>query len=179
MSEPTPDAAAIDRARRNAADLVAALAFVALGVATFYGAWTMPRLENRGIHPLTAPGLLPGVLAAALILCGVLLAAKAWRGPAVRAGLAGLVALGRSREAARTGAALALILVYTLGLVGWLPFWLASAIFVFSFIVTFEVVLASEPPVLWRSLAWAAAVALVSSIAVVIVFERAFLVRLP
>jgi hypothetical protein len=108
MSEPTPDAAAIDRARRNAADLVAALAFVALGVATFYGAWTMPRLENRGIHPLTAPGLLPGVLAAALILCGVLLAAKAWRGPAVRAGLADLVALGRSREAARTGAALAL-----------------------------------------------------------------------
>ena len=77
MSEPTPDAAAIDRARRNAADLVSALVFVDVGLATLYGAWTMPRLEIRGIHPLTAPGLLPGVLAAALILCGVLLAAKA------------------------------------------------------------------------------------------------------
>jgi Tripartite tricarboxylate transporter TctB family len=179
MSEDTSRGEAIDRARRNAADLLSGLVFVALGLATLYGAWTMPRLENRGVHPLTVPGLVPGLLAVALILCGGLLAAKAWRGPGLRPGLRALLALGRSREAARVGAVLALVLTYTLLLVGWLPFWLASALFVFGFIVTFEVALPSEPPVLGRTLAWAAAVALVSSAAVVLVFERAFLVRLP
>lgn len=179
MNEPTPREEAVGGARRNGADLLAGLAFVALGVATLYLAWTMPRLENRGVHPLTVPGLVPGLLAAALILCGGLLAAKAWRGPDLRTGLLALLALGRSREAARVGAVLTLVLVYTLLLVGWLPFWLASALFVFAFIVTFEVVLPSEPPALGRTLAWAAAVGLVSGVAVVLVFERAFLVRLP
>jgi hypothetical protein len=178
MSEPTPEAAA-DRARRNGADLVTALVFVALGLATFWASWTMPRLENRGIHPLTAPGLLPGALAVALTACGLLLAAKAWRGPDLRRGLVGLLALAAGREAVRVGAALALVLVYTLGLVGRLPFGVASALFVFGFIVTFELVLPSGPTALRRTLAWAAVVAVVASTAVVLVFEHAFLVRLP
>ena len=71
------------------------------------------------------------------------------------------------------------MLVYTLGLVGWLPFWLATALFVFGFIVVFEVVLAPRAAALARTLAWAAAVALVAGVAVVLVFERGFLVRLP
>ena len=54
------------RPRRNAADLLSGLLFVLVGLAVLYGSWTMPRLANRGIHPLTAPGLVPGVLALAL-----------------------------------------------------------------------------------------------------------------
>jgi len=179
MNEPIPAEPEIERATRNGADLVAGLVFVALGSGVLYGALTMPRLENRGIHPMTVPGLVPGLLAFAMIVCGGLLAAKAWRGPDLRRGLAALPALLRTREAMRVGVVLALVLVYTLGLVGWLPFWLASALFVFSFIVVFEVALPSEPPVLARTLAWATTVALVAGLAVVLVFERAFLVRLP
>jgi putative tricarboxylic transport membrane protein len=176
MDEPQDPA---DRPRRNAADLLAGLFFVALGLAVLYGSWTMPRLEERGVHPLTVPGLVPGLLALALLLCGGLLAAGAWRAGNLGAGLAALLALAGGPAARRVAAALGLVLVYTLGLVGWLPFWLATALFVFAFIVCFEVWLAPATPPLGRTLAWAAGVALVTGVTVVLVFERGFLVRLP
>jgi hypothetical protein len=178
MAEPGPDEAA-DQGRRNAADLVFGVVFVLLGLAVLYGAWTMPRLENRGVHPLTAPGLVPGLLAVALVACGAMLAAGARRGGNLRAGLAGLAALGLSPPAGRVATAMALVLVYTLILVGWLPFWLATALFVFAFIVAFEVLLAPPPPNLARTLAWAAGIALGAGVGAVLVFERGFLVRLP
>jgi putative tricarboxylic transport membrane protein len=169
----------IDRPRRNAADLVAGLVFVALGLAVLYGSWTMPRLEERGIHPLTVPGLVPGLLALALLLCGGLLAAGAWRAGNLGPGLAALLALAGGPAARRVAVALGLILAYTLGLVGWLPFWLSTALFVFAFVVSFEVWLTPATPPLGRTLAWAAGVALVTGVTVVLVFERGFLVRLP
>jgi putative tricarboxylic transport membrane protein len=179
MSEPRPEEEATDRARRNGADLLSGIVFVLLGLALLYGSWTMPRLDERGVHPLTVPGLVPGLLALALIGCGALLAAGAWRAGRLRPGLTALAALAWSPAAVRVGAALALVLVYTLGLVGRLPFWLATALFVFASVVVFEVVLAPLSPRVGRTLAWAAGVALVTGVAVVLVFERGFLVRLP
>jgi Tripartite tricarboxylate transporter TctB family len=155
------------------------LLFVALGVGVFVEAWTMPRLENRGVHPLTIPGLTPGLLALALILCGGLLTAKAWRAGAGRTGWIALAALARGREAVRVGAALLLVLLYTLVLVGWLPFGIASALFVFVFIATFEIVLPSGPVRMRQTLVWGAGVAAVTGAVVIQVFERVFLVRLP
>ena len=131
------------------------------------------------MHPLTVPGLVPGLLALALLLCGGLLAAGAWRTGGLGPGFAAPCALARGPAAGRVATALALVLVYTLVLVGWLPFWLATALFVFAFIAAFELVLAPAPPRPARTFAWAAAVAIVAGVAVVLVFERGFLVRLP
>jgi putative tricarboxylic transport membrane protein len=178
MSEPEQEES-LDRARRNAADLVSGVVLALLGLALLYGSWTMPRLEERGVHPLTVPGLVPGLLALALLACGAMLAVGAWRGGNLGPGLAGLAALAAGPQAGRVATAMALVLVYTLGLVGWLPFWLATALFVFAFIVAFELVLAEERPPLARTLAWATAVALAAGIGAVLVFERGFLVRLP
>jgi hypothetical protein len=179
MTDTTTPEATLDAARRGCADFVSGLAFVALGLGVSYAAWTMPRLENRGVHPMTAPGLVPGLLALALVVCGALLAAKAWRGGHGRTGWRALAALARGREAARVAAALVLVLIYTLALVGWLPFGVASALFVFAFVTTFEIALPSGPVAVRRTLVWAAGVAVVTGFAVVQVFERAFLVRLP
>jgi putative tricarboxylic transport membrane protein len=178
MTEPEQDEP-LDRARRDAADLVSGVVLALVGLGALYGAWTMPRLEERGVHPLTVPGLVPGLLALALVACGAMLALGAWRGGDLRAGLAALVALAASRPAGRVAAALALVLVYTLVLVGWLPFWLATALFVFAFIAVFELLLTEERPPPARTLAWAAAIALAAGLAAVLVFERGFLVRLP
>jgi putative tricarboxylic transport membrane protein len=179
MHEPAPQEEPADRPRRDAADLVSGIAFAALGLAVLVGSWQMPRPEERGVHPLTVPGLVPGLLGLALLLCGGLLAAGAWRAGDLRAGLAALAGLARGPEAQRVGIALALVLLYTLVLVGWLPFSVATALFVFAFIVAFELLLAPAPPSPGRTLAWAAAVAIVAGVAVVLVFERGFLVRLP
>src|SRR5690606_41698176 len=68
-----------EAARMVRADLVAAAFFIALGALILYGSWTMPRLEVRRIHPMTVPGLVPGMLSFALIVCGVILAVRSLR----------------------------------------------------------------------------------------------------
>ena len=161
--------------RHARADFFMGLIFLALGLATSYGAWTMDRLAIRRIHPLSAPGLVPGLLGLALSLCAVLLLAGAVRAGGHRRG-----DLKPDQAAAlRLGLTLALTLAYPLLLIGILPFWLATALFVFAFIVLFE----------WptRRGTWARAVGLATAlvqavlIAIVVsyVFETLFLVRLP
>jgi putative tricarboxylic transport membrane protein len=88
------------------------------------------------------------------------------------AGLAG-------NESLRASVVALLALVYTLGLVGRLPFWAATALFVLVFILIFEVYLTDAPKPLLKSLPWAAGISVGTAIAVTLVFERAFLVRLP
>lgn len=176
-----PDAPPADdreTARMVRADLVAAIVFIILGALILYGSWTMPRLEARRVLPMTVPGLVPGMLSVGLIICGVLLAIRSLRARAEggwQALTSGLVSEG----ARRVLAVLFHVLVYTLVLVGTLPFWLATAIFVFAFIVTFEVWITPRPRPLLPSVAWALALAVVTSAAVTYVFERLFLVRLP
>lgn len=167
-----------DAARMVRADFVAAVFFVLLGALILYGSWTMPRLEVRRIHPLTIPGLVPGMLSAALIVCGLILGIRSLRTRA-EGGWQSLRAALVSEGARRTLVAIALILVYTLGLVGWLPFPVATAIFVFAFVLVFEVWVAPKPRPLVHSLLWGGGLAIVTAIAVTWAFERLFLVRLP
>lgn len=160
------------------ADLLTGLVFIVLGVAVFYGAWTMDRLEIRRIQPLTAPGLVPGVLALALTLCGGILTLRSLRQstPGDWQILGGVILSG---AAGRAMVVMALALVYTLGLVGTLPFWAATFLFVFAFIMVFECWLAEPRKPVVPSLLWALGIAVVTSATVTLVFERVFLVRLP
>jgi putative tricarboxylic transport membrane protein len=160
------------------ADLVAAVVFIVLGALILYGSWTMPRLEVRRIHPLTIPGLVPGLLSLSLIICGTLLAIRSLRSRAEGGWIALREALV-SEGARRALVVVALVLIYTLGLVGRLPFWAATGIFVFAFITVFEVWITPKKRPLVPSLLWALGLAVVTAAAATYVFERLFLVRLP
>lgn len=167
--------------RMNRADLVTGLVFLGFGLLYFYWSWEMPRLENRRIHPLTIPGLVPMILGGTLALCGLLLTFRSIRSGALKPLLPDhdfrqvLVNV----ESLRLFCMLGLTLVYTLILVGWLPFWLATALFMFSTIVLFETVFHEEPRPLARSILWATVQAVIVGFLVTLVFERGFLVRLP
>jgi putative tricarboxylic transport membrane protein len=153
------------------ADRVAAVVLFALGIAMLYGGYGMDRLEIRQIHPASIPGLVPMLLGAVLAVCAVLLYAGA------RDDAGGAQAEGVSWPNA--GIALGLCLVSALGLVGRVPFFWATAIFVAAFAGTF----------LWRDAeaaprpARVALVALVFGIAaagaISVLFRYGFLVRLP
>ena len=160
------------------ADLLAGLFFIILGLAIFYGAWTMDRLEVRRIQPLTAPGLVPGLLSAALTLCGFVLAFRSLRTPA-DGGWQQLSGAMTSGAAGRALIVMLLALIYTLGLIGTLPFWAATGLFVFAFILVFECWLAEPRRALLSTLPWALGLAVVTATTVTLVFERLFLVRLP
>lgn len=160
------------------ADLITAIVLVVLGLAILYGSWTMPRLEARRIHPMTVPGLVPGMLSIALILCGSVLGIRSLRITAP-GGWAALRDRFLSMETIRVGVLIVLILAFTLGLVGRVPFWAASASFIFAFIMIYDLWLTDRPKRPLVSFAWALGLAVVVSAVVFYVFQYQFLVRLP
>lgn len=155
------------------ADLWTGVVLLALALAMIAGAWSMDRLELRRIHPLSAPGLVPGMLGAALAVCAVILIAGAGR-----RGLGNPLAAAERGPALRLAACLALTLAYPLLLIGALPFWLATTLFVAAFVALFE--WAPRPASGHaRALGVAAVMGLIAGPLTAYVFQELFLVRLP
>lgn len=163
-----------------ASDLRGAVGWLVLGVAVLVGSLRMDRLENQDVNPYTVPGLLPGLLGIAMILLSGLLALRSWRRG------------GASRNspriklppavAGRLALVIGLVLVYAVGLVGHgLPFWLASALYVTASILILQRPqrVAAGRSVSGRDMLFALAVGLGSGLAITLVFQDLFLVRLP
>lgn len=168
-----------DRRAGVRADFWFGLGLAALGIFIAAESWRMPRLAELNVHPMTAPGLVPGLLGAILFLLGGVLSVRSvraggWSAPRDRNGAADLAVQTR-----RFLLAAAICIGYAAGLVTTLPFWAATGVFVFGFIALFE----------WRggrglagharALAVAAFEAVLVAVAVTYVFEHIFLVRLP
>lgn len=156
----------------NRSDVLGGAGWMAFGAAVCLGAWRMDRFDTMGATLYTMPGFMPALVGALLVALG---AALAWRG--LRAGTPA-PASGAAREpvlSRRVLGMLALCLAYAAGLVGHVPFWLATALFVSVFTWVFT----PPGPSPWRRLLGAAATGALTSLAVVLVFEQVFLVRLP
>lgn len=163
------------------ADFVTGLAFVALGLAALVESLRMPRFETLAVNPYTVPGIVPGLLGVVIAALGAVLAVRAARAGGWRLGpdVAALATLHRRQSVQRLALALALTLGYAVGLIGRVPFWLASALFVFAFIALFEWRAERDSKAHARALAFAAAEAALVSAAVTLVFRYLFLVNLP
>jgi hypothetical protein len=143
-------------------DRLQGIAWIAVGAVILYGSWTMDRLERHGAALYTAPGLVPGLLGFVILLLGMLLAARARRQEGAAWGTGW----------AETAVVLALCLGFAAGVVGRIPFWLATFVFVTAFIAVFEY------PVR-RRMAVAPVYGAATSLLVTWLFESVFLVRLP
>jgi hypothetical protein len=164
------------------ADLGSALAWIAFGAAVAIGAWRMDRLENLHINRYEIPGLVPGLLGAAIVLLGVLLAARAVSRGALKPRDAGQpVVAAEPAEFGYMAWVLGAMLLYSLVLVGHgLPFWLVTGAFVAAFIFAFD---RTRQTALGRSTARQLLLAVtcgaVTSAVVTLVFQDIFYVRLP
>ena len=162
------------------ADLLFGLVLVALGIAVAFESWRMPRLTELGVHPMTAPGLVPGLLGLVTALLGGILTTRSARtGGGPPAGAVGGGSQDFLRQAGRFALTLVLCLAYAVVLVGRVEFWLATGLFVFAFIVLFEWNGEREISGHVRAVVFAGIQAVVVSALVTVVFERIFLVRLP
>ncbi len=126
--------------RMPRADFLTSLALIVIGVAMLWGALDMPRFEQRSINPYSIPGIVPAILAVVMLVLAVLLLGRAIRqgGYRLAAGsqpVGGILFSASSRTMLLT---LVLGLIYAVGLVGTLPFWAATMIFVSAFILIFE-----------------------------------------
>jgi putative tricarboxylic transport membrane protein len=122
----------------------------------------MDRLERYGAALYTAPGLVPGLLGLVLLVLGVALALRSRP----------LAAASAAFRWGNTPLVLMLCLSYAIGLVGRVPFWLATFLFVTAFIAIFEYPAR-------RQMALAPLYGAATSLIVTYLFETVFLVRLP
>lgn len=159
------------------ADLLTGAAWFTLALAIMIGAWQMDRLERLSAAIYTAPGLVPGLLGAAIALMSVIL-----MGRAVRAGAFVDVRLPPLRIADhwRLIAALVLCLSFAVGLVGrGPPFWLAAAIYIAVTVFVFQFPERRREGTLARGAMFAMAFSLIAGFAIHFLFQDLFLVRLP
>ncbi|BBK42686.1 hypothetical protein STVA_27060 [Allostella vacuolata] len=161
-------------------DLATAAVILAFALTVLRMAIAMPTFTDRGGDPFTAPGIVPGFYGIVLAILGIALAARSIARGALRPG-GGYVASTSGfthSSIGRLATAVAICLVFSLGLIGRMPFWLAVAVFVTSFVLLFE--WQDEPtPRRIRRIATATALGVATGIAVTLVFAKLFLVRLP
>jgi hypothetical protein len=178
------------------ADLVTGAVWLAVAIGIVAGAWRMDRLEHLTTTIYTMPGLVPGLLGAALGLMAVILMGRALRAGA-RAGAPGAGALGARAPGAgalagarrprirltdhwRLIAVLVLSLAFAIALVGrGPPFWLGAAIYMALMVFVFQHGDRRRAGTRVRGTALAVAFGLVSGLVIHFAFQDIFLVRLP
>lgn len=157
-------------------DLATAAVLLALGLGVMALAWRMPTFVEQSGTGLTAPGIVPGFHATVLAVLSVLLGLRAIRRGALKPGASQSRAWSRE-DARQLGTAALLGVLYAGVLVGRVPFWMATSLFVFAFTAAFE--WPAGPVGRVRRLVEAAVLGLATGGIVTLVFERIFLVRLP
>lgn len=166
------------------ADRISSLVLLALGISMLIGGFLMDRLEIRQIHPASIPGLLPMGLGTAMIICAVLLFYSSSQGLANESNARSTSVKNKLTEPAGSYKDLLVTalfsIIYAAGLVGNIPFFAATAIFIFLFSVYFlwQKDQSSAKSKLQIS-ALCAIYAIVFAAFVSVLFRYAFLVRLP
>jgi hypothetical protein len=162
------------------ADFITSIVLMAIGLGAALQSWRMPRLQHLGVSVYSAPGVVPFLLGLVIAFLGLILFVRS----AKAGGLALLGSGTREPRIAGDGArrfamAAGLTLGYAVILVGRLPFWAATAIFVAAFVLVFEWQAGLGGPRWARRAAAVAAFALAVGVGVSVLFEEIFLVRLP
>jgi len=161
-------------------DLWIAAVFFVFGATVAWLAFLMPRYADQKGTIYTAPGLVPGFYGVVIFLLSIWLAVRAVRQGALRPrGKAAAGSTPKGTSDLRLAGAAALGLVFVVGLIGRVPFWLAAAIFVAMFTILFEWQSTQSWPVRARRIGEAVLLGVVTGIAVTLVFEKVFYVRLP
>jgi hypothetical protein len=161
-------------------DLWTAAVFSAFGLAIIYVSWQMPTYREQLGQIYTAPGLVPIFYGIVIAVLGLWLAARSiGRGAFKPQAKAPPAKDEGGYGAARLVAASVVGLLYSVGMITRLPFWLATAIFVFLFIMLFEWRKEHSWRQRLRPMITAALIGIGTGWGVVFVFQRIFLVRLP
>ena len=161
------------------ADLVTGGAWLVVGAAIMIGSWRMDRLESQGVQWFTAPGLVPGVMGVLIVLTALLIVVRALRRRAqFRA--AATVRSGGTSDGRRALLSLGLCLAFAAGLVGHgVPFWLAAGLYLTTHIFILQYPERRAAGKVKRGALVAAITGFGAAVAISLVFQEIFLVRLP
>jgi len=163
---------------RRLADSTVAAILMVIGLAQLWGGFTMDRLEIRQIHPASIPGLVPMFLGAAMVVLGAIVFVASRRGTTEPEGEDTSIKRGEVFSFLWVAGVAA---IYALVLVGRVHFWLASSLFVATFILAADWKRLKSATTRQRAVTFVLAVgtAVIMTGAIAYLFEHGFLVRLP
>ena len=163
------------------ADFVTSLVLLAFSTAVILLSIDMPRLEHRDINPWTVPGIVPGIIGGVIGLMSLALLGRSLRQGGFRLGITRekIAEATRHPQVQRATVTILFCLLYAFGMVGLMPYPLATFLFVFIFIVLFEFNRAEPAQRQGRMFLKAFIEAVLVSGAISALFAYVFLVRLP
>jgi len=163
------------------ADFITGLGIILLSLYVIIESWRMPRLEHLKIHPLSAPGIVPAFIGGVLLIFGLILTLRSIRkkGHHIKITAKGVRELLNHPGNQRLLLTAILSIGYAGFLIGNLSYGLATGLYIFIFITLFEWKQETILKQRWKGLIMAIIIAVISSVAITLVFERLFLVTLP
>jgi putative tricarboxylic transport membrane protein len=162
-------------------DLITAAVFLAFGIAVVVLSLKMPTFTDSGGTGLTAPGIVPGFHGIVIAILALAFAIRSIYRGALRPGGGQPVGYEDLPKISltRLGIAAGLGMIFAVGLVTRMPFWLAVFLFVSAFIIIFEWQPGMALALRARRIGTALLVGAGMAAFVVAVFQEVFLVRLP
>jgi putative tricarboxylic transport membrane protein len=163
-------------------DFITSIVLIAFSISVIVMSYTMPRLERRGIDPFSAPGVVPGLIGAVLLVLALILFFRSIKhggyrilpgtargeGPGVHQGAVGRVLL-----------TLVISLVYAIGFLGRFDYSVSTGIYIFTFICLFEYRRESPLSAQRKMVLLALVQAVVATLLITLIFQKLFLVDLP
>ena len=163
------------------ADFITSIGLIAFGIAVLVLSIQMPRFEDQGVNRFSVPGIVPGFLGSIIAVLGLVLFVRSIIRKGYRLGLDG-AAVDRFFKAEMTKRFALTILVsvaYGWGLIGRINYEIATAIYIFAFVVIFDVKWRRGIKTQWKKILIAAIIAVLVGGIVGTTFRRLFLVNLP
>jgi hypothetical protein len=163
------------------ADFVTSMLLIIFGIGVFISSVQMPTFAEQGVNPYSAPGIVPGFLGAIITVLGLVLLIRSILRKGYRLGVNGMsVRTFLTAEMTKRFAVTIIVsVIYGLGLIGRLPYEIATAVYAFAFIFIFEYKWKAGFRAQWKRVLLAAFVAVLVAGAVGSVFRYLFLVNLP
>lgn len=164
----------------NKADFISSIILTLFGIGVVIESLRLPRLEDLNVNAFTVPGIVPGFIGVLLTICGLAILIRSIRRGGWRLGIkAGdATSLLKSGAVKRTALTLVVTLTYAIVLFPYIPFWIATPIFVLTFIVTAEAMKYGKLPS-GKQLVTALILAVIAGLVIDYVFQQLFYVRLP
>ena len=164
----------------NKADFISSIILTLFGIGIVVESLRLPRLENLNVNSYTVPGIVPGFLGLFLTIAGLFIFIRSIKrgGHKVRLNKEQALSWLSSAMVKRTAVTIAITMAYAILLFPHVPFWIATPVFIFIFVVTTESMKYGRLPDPVRLLT-ALALAVVAGLVINYVFQDLFFVRLP
>jgi putative tricarboxylic transport membrane protein len=163
------------------ADFLASITLIAFGVWVTVHAFNMPRFKKFGADPFSVPGIVPGILGTIITVLSLLVFIRSIRRKGYRLGLNAAVFKNTIQNPSfrRMLVTCLVCVTYGLGMVGYINYYLATFLYVFAFLILFQVDFSENIFIQRKTIIGSFVQAVLISGVVGAVFRYLFLVDLP